>query len=89
MDEPKKGELITSGVHKYVRHPLYTFSLLVLITNLSPTITEAYLSVCVILYFWIGSYFEEKKLIHRFGEEYSEYKKGTGRFFPIIVKRTR
>lgn len=89
LDEPEKGKLITSGVHKYVRHPLYTFSVLVLITNPAPTITEAYLSGCVMLYFWIGSYFEEKKLIQRFGEDYVEYQKGTGKFFPRIVKRAR
>ena len=85
LDEPQKGELITTGLQKYVRHPLYTFSILVLITNPSPTITEAYLSSCLILYFWIGSYFEEKKLIQRFGEEYKSYQTNTGRFFPKIL----
>jgi protein-S-isoprenylcysteine O-methyltransferase Ste14 len=84
LDEPQKGELITTGVQKYVRHPLYTFSILVLITNPSPTITEAYLSICLILYFWIGSYFEEKKLVQRFGEEYKRYQAKTGRLFPKL-----
>jgi len=86
LDEPEKGTLITLGLHKYVRHPIYTFSMLVLITNPAPTVREAYFSVCVILYFYIGSYFEEKKLIQRFGEEYKSYQKKTGRFFPSIIK---
>lgn len=86
LDEPEKGELITSGIQKYIRHPLYSFAIIFMIADSSPTSSYAYAVMCLILYFWIGSYFEERKLIERFGTDYVDYKTKTGRFFPNILK---
>jgi protein-S-isoprenylcysteine O-methyltransferase Ste14 len=38
---------------------------------------------CIVVYFYIGSYYEEKKLTEHFGEIYPEYKKSVPRIFPF------
>lgn len=38
--------------------------------------------VCVILYFWVGSIYEEKKLVEIFGSDYSEYQKHVPAIIP-------
>ncbi len=82
-----KGEevLHTDGLLKYVRHPVYSASILILIGYLlfDPK-WSTLVSVCmVILYFIIGSKFEERKLIRQFGERYLEYKRKT----PMLIPR--
>ncbi len=73
--------LITRGLYKVVRHPLYTFSLLFI--WLSPNMSQNSLAlyVGVTLYVFIGAYFEERKLLREFGEAYAEYRRKT----PFII----
>jgi protein-S-isoprenylcysteine O-methyltransferase Ste14 len=51
-----------------------------------PIMTLNWLTFCMgsSLYFWIGSYFEEKKMVREFGDSYLPYQKKTPRFFPFI-----
>lgn len=81
--------LRTDGPYKISRHPIYLFSILFL--SLRPYMSIFYLTtlILVILYFYIGSYFEEKKLEQIFGKEYLNYKAQVSRIFPIkwLVKR--
>ncbi len=68
-DEP----LQTKGLYALTRHPLYAFSLMVLwpVT----TMTSAYLGFCIgaTIYFLIGSYYEERRLIQNMGQTYLDY----------------
>ncbi|MCX8056701.1 MAG: isoprenylcysteine carboxylmethyltransferase family protein [Ignavibacteria bacterium] len=77
------------GPYQICRHPIYLFSILFI--ALKPYMTVFYftLTLLIILYFYIGSYFEEKKLELLFGREYLEYKNQVSRIFPIkwLVKR--
>ncbi|MFA7290416.1 MAG: isoprenylcysteine carboxylmethyltransferase family protein [Melioribacteraceae bacterium] len=81
LDE--KQSLVIKGPFKFVRHPIYLFSFMFLLVR--PTMDLFYLIslVCILVYFVIGSYYEEKKLIERFGDEYLEYQKKVARIFPI------
>lgn len=88
FDEPNRGKLHTSGFRKYVRHPIYSFAILFLIANPVMYLTSAYISGCLILYFWIGSIFEERKLIVRFGKEYKIYQSSTGRLLPKLYRKS-
>lgn len=74
--------LRTDGVHGWVRHPLYFFSLVVL--YLMPVMTPNRLAFTlgVHAYFWIGSIFEERKLVVAFGEAYREHQRRVPRLFP-------
>ncbi len=72
------------GPFKLVRHPVYLFSILFL--GLRPTMDLFYLImfICITIYFYIGSLYEEKKLIEIFGNEYLEYQKSVPRLIPFI-----
>ena len=84
LDEPQRGKLVTTGLYKYMRHPMYTFGMLVLICSPIMTANLLYSILIFALYFWIGSYFEEKNLIKRFGQDYIEYQKKVPRFIPRL-----
>lgn len=84
LDEPERGELITGGLFKYMRHPMYTFGVLVLITSPIMTANLLYTLIIFGIYFWTGSFFEERNLIKRFGDDYKEYQKKVPRFIPKL-----
>jgi protein-S-isoprenylcysteine O-methyltransferase Ste14 len=79
------SQLVTRGLYRVVRHPLYTFGLLFI--WLSPTVSQNSLTVYIgaTLYTLIGAYFEERKLLREFGDSYAEYKKKTPMLIPGAV----
>lgn len=87
LDE--KLEFIIEGPFKYSRHPIYLFTILFL--ALRPTMDLFYLVffLNILLYFYIGSYFEERKLVEIFGERYINYQKSVPRMFSFKVFRKR
>jgi len=80
----EKKELKTDGVLKYVRHPiqagivLITIGFFFFIPNL-PTLLSC---VCILIYIPIGLYFEEKKLVAYYGDQYIEYRKKVPAIMP-------
>lgn len=80
---PVREELLdTSGMYGVVRHPMY-LSVLVMMWA-TPAMSLIYLSLAlnVTLYFYIGSYLEERRLVARFGQEYVRYQEQVSRLFP-------
>ncbi|HLG31424.1 MAG TPA: methyltransferase [Ignavibacteriaceae bacterium] len=71
------------GPYRYSRHPVYFFSIIFLLFR--PTMDLFYLIVflCLVSYFYIGSFYEEKKLVKNFGKIYFDYKKSVPRIFPV------
>ncbi|MBI3761765.1 MAG: hypothetical protein HY260_07865, partial [Chloroflexi bacterium] len=51
--------LVTTGIHGWTRHPLYTFSPILIWLTPVMTLNLLTLNAGVTLYFWIGSIFEE------------------------------
>jgi protein-S-isoprenylcysteine O-methyltransferase Ste14 len=82
-DLDEKTFLKLNGAYKYSRHPIYLFSILFL--GLRPTMDLFYLVmfISITLYFYIGSFYEEKKLVEKYGVEYKKYQKKVPRIFPI------
>ena len=85
--EIQKGhQLITVGPYSRVRHPMYStlilFSLSVSLITANLLLILLAISVAI-PFFWIARA-EEEILIEQFGEEYLEYMKITGRFFPRL-----
>lgn len=76
-------EFTAKGAYKYMRHPIYFFSILFLAFR--PTMDLFYLTmlICAVVYFYIGSIYEEKKLVEKFGDKYSEYQKNVPRIIPV------
>lgn len=74
----------TSGLLQYVRHPLYTATLMIFWGWFLFSNSYQNLAFCLAntLYIPLGIQWEEKKLIKQFGEEYLEYRKKTPMLFP-------
>jgi methanethiol S-methyltransferase len=81
-DNPQADQLVVSGIYRYMRHPLYTGGLLFI--WLTPLMTTSVLALDLGLtaYLYIGSVFEERKLLETFGEAYRLYQAQVPRFIP-------
>ena len=79
--------LLIGGPYKYSRHPVYFFSIIFLLFR--PTMDLFYLTffICISVYFYVGSIYEEKKLVRHFGDIYLRYQKSVPRIFPGLPLR--
>jgi protein-S-isoprenylcysteine O-methyltransferase Ste14 len=88
MEGDKPAVLVTNGVYRWVRHPLYLFGLsfIWLTSDMTANMLVVYISLTI--YLLVGAYFEERKLSHEFGVPYTEYKTRTPMIIPgLIIKR--
>jgi protein-S-isoprenylcysteine O-methyltransferase Ste14 len=85
-----KGELCTTGVYAYFRHPLYAAWVVLIVPGIV-VITGAVVAITwpVFLYilFRIFTVEEEKYLREKFGNEYLRYEKAVNAVFPKIWKK--
>ena len=72
---PASAHLEQTGLHKWVRHPLYAGTILLAwcIFLWMPTASNLISAACITLYTRIGIFYEEKKLIMLFGDQYVDY----------------
>lgn len=77
--------LVTTGLYKYIRHPLMTGTILLLWAAPEMSYDRALIALGFTLYIFIGVYFEERSLEKVYGEKYRKYKKGTTAFIPGII----
>ena len=77
-------ELKVNGIHKYVRHPLYSGTILFVcgLFFIFPTLSNLIAAALLILYVLIGIVFEEKKLKREFGNAYVEYMSKVPKLIP-------
>ena len=80
-----RGSLVDGGIYSYLRHPMYSGSLLGMagLGLITDSVTRLFLTV--LLYFVLDakSDYEETKLIEKFGSDYEEYKmRVQGKFCP-------
>ncbi len=73
--------LVTGGVYGLVRHPMLAAGLLFLLTS-GPSLNNLIYTGMYAAYMVIGAYYEEKRMIRVFGEEYLRYRRQVGAFFP-------
>jgi len=78
--------LVTSGPYRWVRHPLYTVgsSMFVAFGMMADNWLIAGLGISTFILMAIRTSKEEANLIEKFGDEYREYMRRTGRFFPKL-----
>lgn len=79
--------LIQTGLYRYVRHPLYSGTLLfsVGLFFIYPIIGLGIFLACMAVYIPVGIHSEEKKLIEEYGEEYLIYKKKVKSLIPGVL----
>ena len=82
IDETNSNELITSGIFKYSRNPVFLFMDLYStgIMLIYPNIIFIIIMICTILCIHIQILQEEKFLINKFSNKYIEYMKKTRRY---------
>lgn len=81
----ESARLITNGIFKFIRHPIYT-GILFIIFSISVFQGSGYrllISFLLLILFHLKSMYEEKKLAEKF-PEYEIYKNNTGKFLPKI-----
>lgn len=82
----REHKLSTSGPYRWVRHPLYTAGTFFFISFglMADNWLIAGLGILTFVIMALRTPREEANLIEKFGAEYQEYMKHTGRFFPKI-----
>ena len=84
FEENPSNTLIINGVHRFIRHPLYsgTFVFIWGLFLLFPFVSLLIADTIITVYTLIGIGFEENKLIAEFGESYVAYKKQVPKLIP-------
>ena len=82
IDEKNSNDLITTGIFKYSRNPIFLFMDLYFmgIMLIYPNIVFIVVTICVIIGIHLQIIREEKFLLSKFGGEYIKYKKQTRRY---------
>lgn len=82
----KEHKLSTSGPYRWVRHPLYTVgsSFYISFGMMADNWFIAAMGIFTFIVMAIRTPREEANLIAKFGDEYREYMKRTGRFLPKL-----
>jgi protein-S-isoprenylcysteine O-methyltransferase Ste14 len=82
----EKPEVISTGVFRIVRHPIYTGAILFYLAAILSTlsIASALFWLLVIGFYIFICRYEESILSEEFGNDYLEYKKKTGMLFPKL-----
>jgi protein-S-isoprenylcysteine O-methyltransferase Ste14 len=82
----KEHKLVTRGIYRWIRHPLYTIgsSFIVSFGVMADNWFIAALGVLAFIGMAARTPKEEANLIEKFGDEYREYMKRTGRYLPRL-----
>jgi protein-S-isoprenylcysteine O-methyltransferase Ste14 len=82
IDENNSNELVTGGIFKYSRNPIFLFMDLYFIgiMLIYPTILFIIVAICTVAGLHLQIVREEKFLQNKFGEKYREYKNQTRRY---------
>jgi protein-S-isoprenylcysteine O-methyltransferase Ste14 len=86
IDPSQKTELVTSGLFGWVRHPIYTLSILLMICTAVTVLTVPMVLVAVlhITVMNLKAKNEERHLSQRHGLTYGDYCNRVGRFVPRL-----
>jgi protein-S-isoprenylcysteine O-methyltransferase Ste14 len=82
----ENAQLITTGIYKFIRHPMYTSVILMMFAVLmsSPTLTETVLFISLLIILVLKARKEESLwVIHN--SSYEKYRKQTKLFIPYIL----
>lgn len=90
LDAHEGHTLVTHGPYRWVRHPMYTITLLFCVGTLLTTANwvigvPPILALALIVVTRIEN--EEALMVELFGDEYREYRERTGRFLPRVSRR--
>ncbi|MCD6117559.1 isoprenylcysteine carboxylmethyltransferase family protein [bacterium] len=84
----KEPVVISSGVFRIVRHPIYLGSIMFYLGLgiLFPSIASIFILVCIVFFYLFISKYEEELLVKKFGIEYEQYQRKTPMLIPSLRK---
>ncbi len=71
------------GVYGWIRHPMMVAGLLFLLTS-GPSLNNIVYTAMYTAYMVIGGYYEERRMIKLFEDDYRRYQRRVGAFFPLF-----
>ena len=77
-----KPPLVIAGMYRWVRHPLYFWALALIWLTPQMTVNRLALFATLSLYLYVGTFFEERRLVAEFGDEYRAYQRQVPRLIP-------
>ena len=82
----KEHKLVTRGIYRWIRHPLYTIgsSFIISFGMMADNWFIAAFGILAFILMASRTPKEEANLIEKFGDEYREYMKRTGRYLPRL-----
>lgn len=82
-------ELITTGIHGNIRHPLYAGTILFIwgLLAIFPYWSNVIACVAITIYVFLGIGLEERKLLAQFGDKYLKYRLRVPMIMPRIVRK--
>lgn len=85
-------KLVINGMYRFIRHPMYFGVSLVFLFNPFISLLTLADRICAVSYLFIGTFFEEKRMLRVFGNEYRVYKENVPGFISyktIAVRKSR
>jgi protein-S-isoprenylcysteine O-methyltransferase Ste14 len=84
------AKLVTSGPYRWIRHPMYSAALILVLaaTLLTSNVVVLVGGITMFVLLAARSRLEEQRLIEKFGEAYRDYQHHTGRFVPRLTGGT-
>jgi protein-S-isoprenylcysteine O-methyltransferase Ste14 len=82
------ARLVLKGLYRWVRHPLYTAGLVFIWLTPVMTVNLLAMNLGLTFYIVVGALFEERKLLHEFGQAYADYQRRTPMLIPGLVWRS-
>jgi len=85
----RRTKLVTAGFYASMRHPIYAFSILLMLCSLVliPTLAMIFVTGLHLPLLFFKARNEERFLLGVHGEKYRHYCQRTGRFFPRLLSR--
>lgn len=83
----KTSNLVSSGIFKFIRHPLYS-SLIFLTWGIflkNPTAVLFAIAALSTIFLYLTAIFDERECVQYFGEKYLRYRKQTKMFIPFVI----
>jgi len=77
----KDDSFVVSGIHRIIRHPWYLGGILIVWAQ-DLSVSTIMINMIISVYFIVGSFLEELKLVREFGDKYREYQQTVSMLFP-------
>jgi protein-S-isoprenylcysteine O-methyltransferase Ste14 len=85
----QETRLVTAGPYRWVRHPIYALSILLMLCSaiVLPTLPMAFIAALHVYVMTRKARHEEGHLLQEFGPEYARYCEQVGRFCPRLLRK--